>query len=93
MPAFTYLFKRETGLAANSFSTLDSLKKTSLPVLFIHGEADNFVPCEMSRRGAEACASEHTIVTVPGASHGRSYLVDREKCDKALDNFLDKYIG
>ena len=93
VPAFTYLFKRETGLAANSFSTLDSLKKTSLPVLFIHGEADNFVPCEMSRRGAEACASEHTIVTVPGASHGRSYLVDREKCDKALDNFLDKYIG
>lgn len=93
VPAFTYLFRKETGQKADSFSTLDALGKTSLPVLFIHGEADNFVPCEMSRRGAEACASEHTIVTVAGASHGRSYLVDREKCDKALDGFLDKYVG
>lgn len=93
IPAFTHLFRKETGFEADSFSTIDALRETSVPVLFIHGEADNFVPCEMSRRGASVCASEHIIVTVPGASHGRSYLVDREKCDKALDNFLDKYIG
>lgn len=29
-------------------STLDALRRTKLPVLLIHGEADRFVPCEMS---------------------------------------------
>lgn len=92
VPAFSRLFKKKTGHAAGEFSTIDALRETSLPVLFIHGEADNFVPCEMSRKGADACGSEHILITVPGASHGKSYVVDKEKCDKALDEFLDKYV-
>lgn len=92
VPTFSWLFRLKTGHKTDEFSTVDALKKTSLPVLFIHGEADNFVPCEMSRKGAEACRSEHVLITVPGASHGKSYFVDRERCDRALDEFWDKYI-
>lgn len=92
VPMFSWIFRLKTGHRTDEFSTVDALEKTSLPVLFIHGEADHFVPCEMSRRGAEACKSEHVLITVPGASHGKSYFVNREKCDKALDEFLDKYI-
>ena len=88
VPAFSLLFKIKTGHRTDEFSTVDALKETSLPVLFIHGEADNFVPCEMSRKSAAACRTDHILVTVPGASHGKSYLVDREKCDAALDAFL-----
>ncbi len=46
----------------------------TLPILLIHGEADDFVPCDMSRRIAAACASEITFLTVPGAGHGASFL-------------------
>ena len=88
VPAFSLLFKIKTGHRTDEFSTVDALKETSLPVLFIHGEADNFVPCEMSRKSAAACRTDHILVTVPGASHGKSYLVDRKKCDAALDAFL-----
>ena len=55
-------------------SPVEALKKCTLPVLFFHGEGDDFVPCEMSRRNFEACASsKKQLVTVPGAGHGLSY--------------------
>ena len=38
--------------------TEEALRKCKVPVLFIHGEDDRLVPCEMSRRNYAACASE-----------------------------------
>lgn len=66
----------------------DALAKTTLPVLLIHGAADRFVPCEMSRRAYEACASRAALVIVEGAGHGASFMVDRERCVHALETFF-----
>ena len=57
-------------------SPLEAVKKCKLPVIFFHGEADDFVPCYMSRANFEACASRKRIVTIPGAGHGLSYAID-----------------
>ena len=43
-------------------STEKALAKTKLPVLFIHGKSDNFVPCEMSGRGYKSAAGEKEIL-------------------------------
>ena len=59
-----------------------------MPVLFIHGEADNFVPCDMSRENYVHCAAPKALITVPGADHGFSYLVDREGVEAALKRFF-----
>ncbi|MBR5390112.1 MAG: alpha/beta fold hydrolase [Clostridia bacterium] len=69
-----------------------SLARTKLPVLLIHGEADTFVPCAMSRENYAAAVGEKTLITVPGAAHGMSYLVDEPKVTAALDVFLDRHI-
>ncbi|MDD7717938.1 MAG: alpha/beta hydrolase [Eubacteriaceae bacterium] len=61
-----------------------------IPVLFIHGEDDRFVPCDMSRENFRLCASEKKrILTVPGAAHGISYMVDKITYLKELDSFLE----
>ena len=57
-------------------SPVEAVKKCKLPVIFFHGEADDFVPCYMSRANFEACASRKRIVTIPGAGHGLSYAID-----------------
>ena len=57
-------------------SPIEAVKKCKLPVIFFHGEADDFVPCYMSRANFEACASRKRIVTIPGAGHGLSYAID-----------------
>lgn len=67
-----------------------SLSETNLPVLFIHGEDDRFVPCEMSRRNYEACAAEKVLFTVPDAGHGLSYIIDHEGYLKTRKEFLER---
>ena len=44
----------------------------------------------MSRRNYEACASDKTIFTVPGAGHTLSYMVDYDGYRKAVSAFMKK---
>jgi dipeptidyl aminopeptidase/acylaminoacyl peptidase len=69
-------------------SPVESVKRSSVPVIFFHGEGDDFVPCEMSRINYEACASRKMLVTVPGAGHGLSYSVEPEGYLEALKEFF-----
>ena len=68
------------------------LKKSKIPILFIHGEADHFVPCKMSIENYTACASEKKIITIPNAGHGLGYIVDSIKYTDALDEFFKKVL-
>lgn len=71
--------------------TTESLAQARLPMLFLHGEADRLVPCEMTRRNFEVCASEDKqMILVPGAGHGQSYPMDRARVLEALDDFVDR---
>lgn len=65
-----------------------ALAKTNLPILFIHGETDDFVPCDMSQANYEACASRKKLVTIPGAGHAVAYYVDIPAYEKAVTDFL-----
>lgn len=69
-------------------SPVEALKNSKVPVLFIHGESDDFVPCHMSRSCYEACASKKQLVTVPGAGHGLSYPTDPKGYLNALQEFF-----
>jgi len=69
-------------------SALEAMKKSRLPVIFIHGESDDYVPCEMSHINYEACISRKAILTVPKAGHGLSYPVAPEEYLNALREFF-----
>ena len=72
-------------------STLDALKSARVPVLFLHGDADKFVPVQMTLANFEACASEKHLMIVPGAGHGESYVLDRSGCEQAIRTFFKAY--
>ena len=68
------------GFDVEAASPMEAVKKIRVPVVFIHGEADDFVPCAMSEAMYEACtAPEKRLLTVPGAAHGMSYLIEPEQ--------------
>jgi len=67
---------------------VDMVKHCRVPVIFFHGESDDYVPCEMSRINYEACASRKRLVTIPGAGHGLSYPVAPEKYLQELRDFF-----
>ncbi len=79
------------GFSIKKASTVESLKKSDLPVLLIHGEADTFVPCEMSRTAFKSCNKKCRLVTVEKAYHGMSFLVDEKRVTGEIRAFLKKY--
>lgn len=85
---FTRIF---AGFGLHDASTLDAVRESNYPILFIHGTGDKFVPCEMTKEAYTACASPKELVLVPGAEHGKSYLVEPEHVKAALKRFLDTY--
>lgn len=62
--------------SAKEYSTIDAMHQCKVPVLFIHGTDDSFVPVTMSYENYSACASEKRLFVVPKAEHGLSYYVD-----------------
>ena len=80
------------GFRLKDGGAVEAVKHTALPILLIHGEADGFVPCAMSREIAAACRSDLTLLTVPGATHGASFITDAEGYKAAMDAFLQKVL-
>lgn len=69
-------------------SPLKAMKSCTVPVIFFHGEDDDYVPCYMSRRLYRACKTRKMLVTVPGAGHGLSYPVGKEHYLEAAREFF-----
>ena len=69
-------------------SPVEAMRKARVPVIFYHGEADDFVPCSMSKECFDACVAKKAIVTIPGAGHGLSYPKDPETYLQTLFDFF-----
>ena len=81
----------KNALAKYSFyevSAEETVRKAKVPIFFIHGLSDDFVPSEMSKRSLEACATKKDSVFVEKAGHGESYLIDKELCEATLKQFI-----
>lgn len=71
-------------------SPLESMKKSRVPVIFYHGDADDFVPCEMSRELCDACSNKKRIEIIKGAGHGLCYPKSKEQYLNAAREFEDE---
>jgi fermentation-respiration switch protein FrsA (DUF1100 family) len=96
-PNIAYPFVRLGAIIFGKFdpsasTAKDAVSKAKIPILIIHGENDDFVPCSMSRDIYNACVSDKTLVTIPKASHGISYIIDRPLYEKNVSEFLGKIL-
>lgn len=77
------------GFDPDAFSPIESMKKCKLPVIFFHGDTDDFVPCYMSEENYAACSAEQKrLVIIRGAGHGLCFPVDQETYFKELRDFF-----
>ncbi len=67
---------------AGDYSTTEALAKNTIPVLFVHGTDDGFVPVQMTYENYKACVAPKMLLIVPGADHGLSYFVNGEEYRK-----------
>lgn len=81
------LCRKKIQVGIDDYSCVDAMQECEVPVLFVHGTDDRFVPIEMTYENYKACAAPKRLFVVPGAGHGMSYLVDRQGYENAVKQF------
>ena len=81
------------GFDLEETDAIRAVKHAKVPILIIHGEADSFVPAEMSEKVYLSNPNMITRQTFPGAEHGISYLVDTERYRKIVTEFIDSVLN
>ena len=73
------------GFDVNAVSPVEAVKKATVPMLFIHGTADGFVPFYMSCDCHDACASPHKrLLLIDGANHALCLIADADAYHAAI---------
>lgn len=83
--------KKRISADPKSITTLSALGKARVPVAFVHGSDDRFVPVGMTYENYKHCATPKEILIIPGADHGQSYYTEREKYEEFSRGFWAKY--
>jgi fermentation-respiration switch protein FrsA (DUF1100 family) len=86
---FTRVF---AGFRLAEKDTRKVLKNAKFPILMIHGREDDFVPCDMTKQGFDACRGQKELLLVEKAGHGTSFLYDKECYTKTVIAFLEKHL-
>lgn len=67
-----------------------AMRRCRVPVIFFHGDADDFVPYGMSEENYAACAAPKRLVITPGAGHGLCYPADVDGYVTAVREFYNE---
>ena len=91
MPLSEILVKCIAGFGLKEYSTLDAMKTNRIPILFVDGDKDDFVPTWMTQKNYETCVAEKRIFWVKGAKHAESYFIDKEGYEAEVKDFLKSF--
>lgn len=89
IPAANLVNKKLAGYGMDECNAKREVAKAKVPILFIHGSKDTFVPVKMCHELYDCCASPKKKLIVEGAAHGESYFKDMKAYEEALDEFTN----
>ncbi|MGE5168969.1 MAG: alpha/beta hydrolase, partial [Rudaea sp.] len=71
-------------ILSQRFDTIDKIGDVRMPVLFVHGAADRFVPARFSQALFAAARAPKRLLLVDGATHNNSMRVGQDAYREAL---------
>lgn len=92
LPTLSVYSQLRGNMSFRKCAPIEAVKKSVTPTLFVHGEADDFVPFRMLNEVYTACAAEKDFFTVKGAGHAESVSKEPEFYWTNVYNFVKKYI-
>lgn len=99
LPAFplldstSLLTKIRAGYLFKEASALKEVGKTNVPILYVHGNADTFVPVAMAKELYEHTSSDAELYLVDGANHGESFAMQKDEYKNRVQDFLGNYLN
>lgn len=88
LPILNFMCKIFGRFSIYETTTIKSLSESDIPIFFIHGKNDGFVPCEMTEQSHVAARAEKYVCIVEMADHGMSFLVDSDNIKKQISTFV-----
>lgn len=85
--------RKKAGFSFNDCDLTREINNIKVPVLFIHGLGDDFVPVYHTRRMYEAFDGKKEIILVENAGHGVSYLEEPQRVSAILERFFDEALS
>lgn len=95
LPAFPVLYSFDifsrllAGYSPRKASSLEMLKRSALPMLFIHGDDDHFVSTYMLDENYGACKGKKEKLLIHDAGHAEAYLREPELYFSTVRKFLE----
>lgn len=89
IPAADIINKKLAGYGMDECNAKREVANAKVPILFIHGSNDTFVPVRMCDEIYECCASPKKKLIVEGAAHAESYYKDMAGYEEAMTEFFD----
>ncbi len=85
--------KKISGYDFKDTDTKEAVAKAKIPMLFIHGAKDDFVPTYMGSQLYAHCGSAHKeLYIAPEAAHAESYPIQSAEYEARVNSFIEKYI-
>ena len=80
------------GFNLEQYSACVAASVSPVPILLLHGDDDRFVPCEMSHQIHAQSNGSTKLVTFMEAGHGLSYIIEPERYEQTVCNFLKQFL-
>lgn len=87
-----FLNKRLAGYDLEHTNVRPHIISSRVPMLFVHGGADDFVPTKMVYELYGLCQTGKDLLIVEGAAHAQSIMVGYDEYTAKLDEFIEKYL-
>lgn len=92
MPGPERWFHRLTGLDYDTETPLKAVSAAKLPMYFVVGEQDRYVPMEHTLQLYNACPSEKELAVIRGAGHAAALAVGGADYMNPIIRFQEKYL-
>jgi len=88
-----YSFTKKTkNLDLKKVDPMQELKNSKIPIMFIHGDKDTFVPTEMIFTLSSSVPDQRKhIYLAENADHAEAYMVNPQKYENEVNKFLNQY--
>lgn len=78
------------GFSYTEVNPVDALKENRVPICFMHGADDHFIPCSHSEQMRAATQGYSELHLFPGAGHAMAMESDEKRYVQIVRDFLEK---
>ena len=88
---FEAVNRMTAGYGFSDADSVRSMEKSRLPLAYICGDCDRYVPLDMAMRIYNACVQDKVLLIAIGAGHAASFMTENEKYKNLITEFINTH--